>query len=177
MRRIALALFVVATVTVAAVGCGGSEGGGGDALSKEDYGAKVASVGQSLATAFEGVAEEAGSVDASQIESVDDLSALMTTLADAVAGGIASLESAADELESVDPPGDAADAHGQLVDGLRKLAADFGELEQAIRDGEFSDIVSLGTELQNIATSEAGTLIQGAIDDLKAKGYDVDPEG
>ena len=120
---------------------------------------------------------EVGTIDADGIGTTADVDALFGRLADAVQGGVESLNRAADDLAAIEPPADADAANGRLVDGLRLLAEDFATFEQAIRDGEFSQIQELGQAFENISTSEAGRTIQSAIDELASLGYDVAGDG
>jgi hypothetical protein len=160
LSRLAPALLVLA-VLAALPGCGG---GSGDTLSKEDYAQQVATTGDSLSDAFGSLASTATSVD-----SLDELG-------DAVASAGDSLTAAADDLAALDPPEDAVQANTKLTEGLRALADDLDELEQAVRDGSISRIEELAADLENIAGSEAGGRIQEAIEELGSKGYDVEGE-
>jgi hypothetical protein len=175
MKRSALPVLVLAAALLVIAGCGG--GGGQETLSKDEYAKMVAATGDSLTQAFQGVVDEVGKLNPGNIDSVDDLNELMSQLGDVVGGGVDSLNQAADDLAAVSPPEDAQAANDELIDGLRLLAGDFETFEQAIRDGEFSKIEDLGSGFENIANSEAGKMIQEAIDELKSKGYDVAGNG
>ena len=172
MKRLAVSVsvLVMALLAVGAAGCGS---GGGDALSKTEYAQKVGATGDSLSAAFQSVVNEVGSLNPDDIGSVSDLNDLMSKLGDVVQGGIDSLDKAADDLDAITPPDDAQAANDKLVEVLRLLAGDFETFEKAIRDGEFKQIQDLGASFTDIANSEAGKMIQEAINELKGKGYDV----
>jgi uncharacterized phage infection (PIP) family protein YhgE len=168
MRRAALVIGAAALLALA--GCGG--GGGGESLSEEDYGTAVQETGNVLEEAFAEIAEEAQAVSG-DVGSLDEAGEALEALAATVAKGADALETAANDLETLEPPDEAADANQQLVDGLRALAADFDELEAALEGGDFSEIIALGEELQQIASSDAGKQIESAIEELESQGYDV----
>jgi uncharacterized phage infection (PIP) family protein YhgE len=169
MRRVAAAIGTA--VLLVAGGCGG--GGDGEALSSENYGDAVAEVGDVLEQAFGEVAEEAQGLSG-DVDSLEAAGDALDSLAGTVAKGSEALLTAADDLEGLEPPDDAIEANQQLADGLRALAADMDELEAALQDGDFSEIVNLGRQLEQIATSDAGMQIETAIRELESLGYDVE---
>jgi HPt (histidine-containing phosphotransfer) domain-containing protein len=168
MRKTILGGILAALLLTA--GCGGS--GGDGALSGEEYEATIVEIGDTLEQAFADVATEAQSVS-QDIGSLDEAGEAFDSLAQTVAQGADALTDAAAELDSLEPPDDAADANQALAAGLRALSSDLSELEEALQGGDFSQIVQLGNELQEIATSEAGTQIEAAIQELQSLGYDV----
>jgi hypothetical protein len=169
MRRTAAAIG--AAMLLAAGGCGG--GGDGETLSAESYGDAVADVGDVLEQAFAEVAEEAQGLSG-DVDSLEAAGDALDSLAETVATGSEALLTAAGDLEELDPPDDAVEANQQLADGLRALSDDMDELEAALQEGDFSEIVSLGRQLEQIATSDAGLQIESAIRDLESLGYDVE---
>lgn len=171
--RIVLALAATAFVFVLA-GCGG--GGDGGALSKDDYSTKVGEIGDTLQTAFEDIATEADSISSEDVGSLSEAGDLLDRLAVVVADGATALQDAADELESLTPPDDAVEANEQLAAGLDALARQFTDLQDALEGGSFGEITELAKGIQEIATSDAGKQVSAAIDDLKAKGYEVEGE-
>jgi predicted nuclease with TOPRIM domain len=169
VRRILVALGAAAVL--AAAGCGGS--GGGESLSKEEFQAAVVDVGMVLEAAFDEIAEETTAVG-EDIGSLDEAGAAFEALAVSIEEGSAALEQAADDLDELEPPDEAKDANDELASGLRALAADLDELAAALEGGDFTQILELGRELQEIATSDAGKQIEGAIEELKSLGFDVE---
>ena len=107
---------------------------------------------------------------------MSDATELLDQLAEVVRGGQSSLESAADELESITQPEDAEEANGKLVEGLRALAGEFAAFPDALDAGELTEIGDLATRFQGIGSSPAIATLQEATDDLKAKGYDIEGE-
>lgn len=167
MKR--LTLLVLAIALLAGVGaCGG---GGGDELSKDDYTAELEGSQSALVDSLGTLAASAQATP--DVSSVADLEEFFGQLADQVEASVTALEEAADELDDVEPPGDAAEAHGKLVEGIRLLADDFGELADVIDSGDFDEIQDVAATFQQIETSEAGRLIQEAIDELQEKGYEL----
>jgi hypothetical protein len=157
---------------LALLGATAACGGGGEQLSKEEYAAKLDESRDTLVESFGALAASAqgGNPD---ISSAADLQEFLGGLSDDVEESVAALDSAADELADVEPPADAADAHDKLVQGIRLLADDFGKLVDALDAGELDEIQDISATLQEIETSEAGRLIQEAIDELRDKGYDL----
>ena len=172
--RRAITLAGVATAALLAAGCGGGDDGG--ALSREQYEATIVEIGNTLEQAFADVATEAQSISGGDIGSLDEAGEAFDSLAATVAKGAQALTDAAGELEALEPPEDAASTNDDLASGLRALADDLGELEAALEGGDFTQIVQLGNQLQEIATSDAGRRIETAIDELKSLGYDVEGE-
>ncbi len=166
-------LLLVSSALLAA--CGG--GGGGDTLTKEEYGQNVSQAGDSLAQAFQELSTKAADAAGTDINSGDDLNAMMDTLASVLGDAAAKVNAQADTLDSLSPPDDATAANDKLVAGLRTLAGDVEELQSAVENGDFANVLDLAAQFQEIASSDAGTQIQSAIDELKEKGYDVEAPG
>jgi hypothetical protein len=169
MRRL-LALLAIFVGVLAAAGCGGG-GGGGDRLSKEEYAQRVASTGDTIESSFAKLGNEASSLSAGDASSLDEL---LDKLAKVVRESAASLRSSAEDLEGINPPEDAEQAHDKLVQGLSLLAEDIDELADAVEGGQLQEIQELGTRLENITTSEAGRLLEEATEELKEKGYSIE---
>ena len=172
MKRIAIG-FSALVVTASLAACGG---GGGDALSKEAYEDKVAGVGSTLAAAFEELAVEADALAGDEVASGDDLRELTEQLSTLVGDAADSVGAAAEDLDGVTPPEDAQAANDQLVEGLQALLEDVDAVQGALDEGDFASVLDLAPRLQEIAGSEAGLAISNAIEELRAKGYEVDPE-
>lgn len=174
MSKVFLLVLVLAS-SAALTACGG--GGGGAALTKEEYGQDVSQAGESLAQAFQELSTKASEAAGTDITSGDDLNAMMDTLASVLGDAATKVNAAADKLDSLNPPDDATAANDKLVEGLRTLAGDVEELQSAVENGDFANVLDLAAQFQEIASSEAGTQIQSAIDELKEKGYAVEASG
>ncbi len=168
-KLVMLALVLVGSATLAACG-----GGGGDSLTKEEYGQAVSQAGASLSQAFEELSTKASEAAGTGITSGDDLNAMMDTLASVLGDAATKVNAAADSLADLNAPEDATSANDKLVEGLRTLAGDVEELQTAVEQGDFANVLDLAAQFQEIASSEAGSAIQSAIDELKEKGYDVE---
>jgi uncharacterized phage infection (PIP) family protein YhgE len=165
MKRLSLLVLAIALLA------GVSACGGGDELSKDDYTAELEGSQSALVESLGTLAASAQATP--DVSSVADLEEFFGQLADQVEASVTALEEAADELDDVEPPGDAAEAHDKLVEGIRLLADDFGELADVINSGDFDEIQDVAATFQQIETSEAGRLIQEAIDELQEKGYEL----
>jgi hypothetical protein len=133
--------------------CGGG-GAGGDRLSKDEYEQQMTAIGNDLQQASSGI----------DISATTDLD----KVADTVADFKDDLESAADKVDELNPPEDAAADTQKIADALHAFAEEFGKMEQAARD---RDKQALQDSQQAVITE--GTEAQQAADDLKAKGYDI----
>jgi hypothetical protein len=173
-RKLPVIITALAFV-VAAAGCGG--GGSSSTLSKDEYQTKVVAAGQDLAKQFENISKEADRLSGTGVNSLGDASKLFKDLGVVVSRGEDELRSFADDLSSLSPPDDAKNANEALAKGFGQLADDFGELGAALKDGSISDVTQLAAKMQAIGTSEAGTSIQGAIDELEKAGYTFDAIG
>lgn len=172
MKRVVLFLLAATVLLPALAGCGG--GGGGDTLSKEDYSARVAGVGDTLEASFADVVSQGGALAGGDISSLDDVEGALGSLGDVLRAADDSLQGAADELEGLNPPDDAQSAHDKLVEGLRLLADEFGKLAETVEAGDLAEIETAAAAFQNIDQTEAFTILQEATDELKAKGYDIE---
>jgi uncharacterized phage infection (PIP) family protein YhgE len=165
LKRLSLLVLAIALLA------GASACGGGDELSKDDYTAELEGSQSALVESLGTLAASAQATP--DVSSVADLEEFFGQLADQVEASVTALEEAADELDDVEPPGDAAEAHDKLVEGIGLLADDFGELADVIDSGDFDEIQDVAATFQQIETSEAGRLIQEAIDELQEKGYEL----
>jgi len=131
-------------LVAALAGCGGS--GGGDVLTHAQYQREVQ---QALAQ-------------------LDARIAVLRANETAIAQLRTALGDAADRLDALDPPADADDANGELVDGLRAF-------EETIADEEETILRARGLEaravLARIAKSDGITRIRRAEADLRDAGY------
>ena len=89
-------------------------------------------------------------------------------VADAVATFKTKLESAADQVDDLNPPADAEEETGKIADALHAFADEFGKMEKAARKGDLGDL----QKAQQAVISE-GTAAQQAAQDLKNKGYNI----
>ena len=160
MRRIWIVL-AAAALAAGAAGCGGD--GGGDRLSKEEYQQQVKDVGSTLTKSAEGLS---GAFNQSDPESLDQVADEVEKLQDA-------MNTAADDLDAMNPPQDAQASHDKLVDGMRGFAGDIGDLAEAARDGRLKDIQDFA---ENFGNSDSAKKIQEATEELKAKGYALESE-
>lgn len=166
MIRRVLVPTVALVALLAVAGCGG----GADRLSKDEYAKRVAAAGDTLADTFTTIGSETSSLstsDASSDEVLDQAAANIRK-------GSSALRSTADDLDDLEPPEDADDAHEKLVKGLRLLADDVDELADAVEDRKLEDITDLSAQLEDVASSEAGELLVEATDELKSKGYAIE---
>jgi uncharacterized phage infection (PIP) family protein YhgE len=146
---------VLLAVLLAIATLAGWGGGGGDALSKEEYEQRMQKIGGTLDEVTAGLEQ--------QPESLDQL-----------ATGIADIrteaQQAADELDDIEPPEEIAAAHARLHEGLHQFAEDLGELEQAVENGELQEIQQLA---QALASSEGIQQVTSATNEIESKGYDI----
>ena len=148
-------MLVAVAIAIAAAGCGGGGGGGGgDRLSKSEFEAKMSAIGTDLQEASSGV-------DLSNTKDLDKV-------ADAVATFKTKLESAADQVDDLNPPADAEEETDKIADALHAFADEFGKMEKAARKGDLGDL----QKAQQAVISE-GTEAQQAAQDLKNKGYNI----
>ena len=156
MPRVSLLCSVMTAMLLTA--CGG--GGGGDALSKQEYQDQLNTTRTELSTSFaalgtelEGALKGSGSLDdaASEVESIQE-----------------KLRAQADELESLTPPDDAAEANDKLASGMQELADDLDGFKSALESKNFGKIQA---EANKIETFDSGKTLQQAGDDLEAAGY------
>lgn len=156
VRRVSLLLALLTAMLLTA--CGG--GGGGEALSKQEYQDRLNTTRTELSTSFdalgtqlEGALTGSGSLDdaASEVESIQE-----------------KLRAQADELESLTPPDDAAEANDKLASGMQELAEDLDGFKSAL---ESEDLGKIQAEANKIETFTSGKKLQQAGDDLEAAGY------
>jgi hypothetical protein len=139
---------LAAAVALVAAGCGG--GGGVD---RNDY---VKELNEAVATLQNSTASLGPGTGA----------AAATRLAD----GSKAMDAAAADFAAIAPPSDAEHAHGQIVDGLHKLAGTFRVAADAARS---KDDEKLLETLQGFDDSTGARKLQAATDELAAKGYKV----
>jgi hypothetical protein len=141
----------LATVALVAAGCGGT--------SKEDYEKEIDGIGQTLDEQFTDIGRDIQS------------SGSLENAADDVEKGADALDDAAADLEDIDPPDDAEEAHAKIVAGVRSLADDFREAARAAGANDAQKVLDL---FGNIEASEGFKKIQEARAELKDAGYNVE---
>jgi hypothetical protein len=82
--------------------------------------------------------------------------------------GGAAIEAAAADFGKITPPDDAKHAHGEIIDGLHKLA---GTMHDAADAARAKDLDKLNQILQGFQSSAGARELQAAQDELKAHGY------
>jgi hypothetical protein len=147
---------LAASLAAAAVLVGGGGCGGGDRLSKAEYEEKMQEVGASLERSFEAIGDNPDSLD---------------QLSEALGKSQDELREAADELEDVEPPENVEDAHDDVVDGLRGVADQFGELVEATEEGDPEEIEQF---MKDFEDSDAAKKLQSATEEIKSKGYKIE---
>jgi hypothetical protein len=151
-RTVAL---LAALVAVVLVGCGGS-----DQLSKDEYLKELNAAGKALNTSFTSLGEGIGSTK--------DTAALGAKFTDA--GKV--LRDASKQIGDIKPPEDAKAANDKLAEGLSKMADSFEEVGKETK-GAGNDAAGLLPKINALTTSDGIKLVTEAINDLKAKGYNV----
>jgi hypothetical protein len=151
-----LAIAAVAILAVAAAGCGG---GGGEPLSKAEYTQQLNEIGTSLDSSSQALGDAFQAEDAGK--AADQVSAMQTQI-----------RKLADQLDDITPPEDVADAHQDLIDGLRGMADDFDEFHDAV---ESKSVPKMTAFAQSFTSSESSKKINEAIAEMKKKGYDFEP--
>jgi predicted lipid-binding transport protein (Tim44 family) len=148
---------VLVALSLAAAAC---SGGGSAQLSHDDYQKKILQLGAEFQ------AKEQKAFGNLNIQNPGDLAKLGDKFREAADG----VDNLADELSSVNPPDDAADANAKFVDGFHKAADALRELAKAADDKDFQKLRQLGTSLQN---SDFAKELTKAGDELKAAGYRI----
>lgn len=147
-RALALAASVLALF---AAGCGGDD--------KEDYVAEFNKVGTTLEKTLTSLGTDlTGSTDPKQIASK-------------LEEGAKALESAASDLDEIEPPDDAKQAHEKIVSGVNDLANTF---EKGASEAKKGDLTKLVDTFSSIQGSGGAAKIQEAQKELRDKGYKVD---
>lgn len=157
MRRLLILLACVSALAAVA-GCGSGGGGGGTPLSKQDYEeqmqalqAKLSSSTNELSTAF------------SNPSDIPAMTAGLNKTADL-------LDDASQSLHDIEPPEDVADAHQAMVDNSAAAADRIRDLADKVENDSLSELQSDVQDFQNFPEFSK---LQQAVDDIKAKGYDI----
>jgi HPt (histidine-containing phosphotransfer) domain-containing protein len=146
VRRVFLLCAFLAAMLLTA--CGG-RGGGGDALSKQEYQDRLNTTRTELSTSFEALG--------TQLEGALKGSASLDDAASEVESIQEKLRAQADELEGLTPPDDAAEANDKLASGMQELADDLDAFKSALASGDFGNIQA---EANKIETFTSGKKLQ-----------------
>ena len=149
--RVARILPVLAAALLLVAGCGG----GGSTLSKSQYEKRIQADGQAVQTAVKAVSAATTSLSA---------------LAKQVDSAEAAVKKAADDLDSLTPPKDAAADNAKIVAGLRAIGKGLDALKRAAKKGSASDVQAAALSLSDSPEIRAA---QRAATDLKKKGYSI----
>jgi hypothetical protein len=142
----------LAVLVVALGGCGGGAGGG--TLSKSDYEHKMQSDAKRLTNALQ-------SADVSSATNVREFADRIGAVKDDVA-------KAADDVDALEPPADAAADTQTIADVLHRMAAFIDQIQKTAAKNDAAGFRQAVQQLQ--AELRAA---QPAVRDLKRKGYDV----
>jgi hypothetical protein len=137
-RGVAVVLAVLTAVALA--GCGG-----GSRLTKSDYEQRVTAIYRTLGVSFRGAGS--GSPGLRRMKSA--------------------LDRAADGLQAIDPPRDAASDHRRLVESTRDYAMQVDLVRASV---DLGDPVTIASHLREVTAPLA---IRRALGDLRAKGYRI----
>jgi hypothetical protein len=151
MRNLLRLAPVLAVAALLAAGCGSG--------SKNDYVNSLNKATTALQKSLSGIGTDLGS------------GGVGPALAKKLEAGGTAIDNAADDFNGIKPPSNAKHAHGQIVDGLHKLAGTFRDAAKAARA---NDLSKLSQTVSGIETSAGAQEIQKAEDELKAAGYKVD---
>lgn len=151
MSRHGAVATALAAVALVAPGCGGT--------SKEEYEKEIDRIGTTL------------DEQSTQIERDLQTSGGLPNAADDVEKGADALDEAADDLDDVDPPDDAQEAHERIVGGVRLLGDDFRQAAEAARLGDSRTVLELFGEF---AARDGFRRIEAGLEQLADAGYDVD---
>ncbi len=144
-------LPILAAAALVAAACGGSS-----YTSKNDY---VKSINKAEASLQKSVSSLGPSLNSS---------ASGAEIATRLDAGSKAMDSAATDFQKISPPPDAKHAHGEIVDGLHKIAGTFRDAAGAARK---NDTATMLKTLQQIDTSPGAAEIQKAQNELMAHGY------
>jgi hypothetical protein len=92
--------------------------------------------------------------------------------ADVLRSAQRTMEEAADKLQALHPPERIESVHAELVKGIRDFAGSFGDFAGATAKGDLAAIQRFNQQVSD-ETLPAMSEIQKALNDLKAKGFDI----
>lgn len=158
MKRIIAGLLALAVFAVAAPGCGG--GGGGEWLSKAEYEQRVAEIGTELRARFGELG--AATTDPSNLGRLADP---LDTLGKA-------LDQAAARLSDLKPPKEVQTVRDTFVKAAHDLADLVRDVADKVQDAPRPELLEIRDEL-DVSRSDAFKRLQEAVEELKAKGYEL----
>jgi hypothetical protein len=159
---ILVASFLV-VVGVALAGCGG---GGGDALSQDEYQQQLDQISQDLTQSSESFGTELQSVLSGDADAGE-------AAADSIGRVAGQIRESASQLDEAEPPSNAEAANAELVTSLRAYADDLEELQEPLRSGDLTVIQNRLGELEQLDSVQS---LQQASQDLEEAGYTFDAE-
>lgn len=139
----------LAVAVGAAAGCGGGSG----RLSRSAYQAKLKVEARRLRADFRGV----------NLQTVD-----LQKLGPAVGKLGVEIQQAADDIDALKPPKDAAADNDKIATALHSFADLFKQVQEAAKSGDRTKVLNLVPKIQSVAN--AG---DAAAHDLKRHGYDI----
>jgi hypothetical protein len=148
-KRTGALLAIAAAAILLAAGCGGG-GGGGTPLSKQDYVKRMTTIGRSLSTSL------------SSVQSAKTA----TKAATALSSVQSDLRTAADRLDSINPPEAIKSQHASLVKAVRDFADELDPVIAKLKNGDL-------TALASVPTLKGVTEIQDASSAITSKGYNI----
>jgi len=152
-RRLAAGSAAIVGTALLLAGCGGS--GGGGRLSKSQYEQKLRTEGKTLQGAFTGISANPSS---------------LKDLATSVGQAQRAADKAANDLNGLKPPQDAAADNQKLVAALHVIADEMGKLKSAADKGDQAAAAKVSQDLNGSAALKDA---QAATNDLKKKGYQI----
>jgi hypothetical protein len=157
VKPLFILLACLSAIAVATAGCGGG-GGSSGALSKEDYEQQM----QALQADLSSTANELQSAFTNP-QDIDAMAKGLGRAADL-------LDEASQKLDDIEPPADVADAHQSMIDNSASAATKLRDLADKVQNEPLSELQSSLQDFQNL---DEFTKLQQAVDDIKAKGYDI----
>lgn len=139
MKRLVAPILLLACAAVLAAGCGGGKSRSTAYSTKATYAAAL----DTICAATQKAGRALGISGTSDLKTKgDDAKDLLDKLVD--------------KIDSLEPPADVKDAADSLVTGLKKQADDFGDLVQAVKDGDAGRVKEIEGKIASntAATSE-----------------------
>jgi hypothetical protein len=146
--------YAIGVAVIALAGCGGGGSSSSGPLSKSEYEHKMQSEAERLTKALQGA-------DITSAKNMQEFASRLGAVKDDIA-------KAADDVDALDPPANAAADTQTIADVLHRLAAAIGQIQTAAAKNDGAGFQQAVRQLQ--AELRAA---QPAVRDLKRKGYDV----
>lgn len=147
----AICLFTCLAFALFAAGCGGSQ-----PLSQNEYEAEVRRIDEQVTQSVDESLRKSELASAGDVRSVRD-----------------AMDTAANDLEDLEPPKEVATAHNQMVSGLEQYASAFGRFANALDEAKTDEARAkvFQEQLRSPEITEAQAIIEKASDQFKAQGY------